>query len=414
VHSSAGLQACSGSHSSVAVLDTIHGAATIAERLVKLGINAEAFEVYHHFPHMEKFDLVVSPVHLPPTNSALAEARRLGKAVIAHHQAVGEILHPSMPVVEITGMRGKTTSALLLSMILSYQKKIVSHTTRGIELWSCGRSQVLQSGLSIAPANVIKAVDAAEQACADALVCEISLGGTGLADFGVLTTFQGDYRIAGGTAWASDAKLQMCSLAKPGSKLIAGKDTKLDADLTFGPGGNIWSEPDCIWFGEERIPLELGGSLDTGSYLQAISAASASAFALGLKPEEIASGLKGFEGFSGRMKVIKHGDMTIYDNSNSGLKVSGVERALDMAPVGAALVVGEESEAVCEGMDISTLIELLRRRRCDVGPLVLVGERLEPYAAELKAKATPDLASGLELARVECRKTLISCVKCFR
>jgi len=414
VHSSAGLQACRGSHSSVAVLDTIHGAATIAERLVQLGINAEAFEVYHHSPSVKGFDLVVAPVHLPPTNFALSEARRLGKPVITHHRAVGEILAPEMPVIEITGTRGKTTTALLLSMILSHQAKVASHTTRGIELWSRGASEVVQSGLSIAPANVIRAVDAASRCGAEALICEVSLGGTGIADIGVMTTLQGDYRIAGGTAWASAAKLQMVSLARPGSKLIAGIDSEIIADLTFGPGGNVWSETEALWFGEESVPLKLGPSLDKGSYLQAISAAAASAYASGLMPGEIASGLQGFNGFDGRMKVSSSGGLALYDNSNSGLKVSGVERALDMAPEGAALIVGEESETVCEGLDIPALVDLLRRRRGEVGFLVLVGKRLLPYAADLEATPAPDLVSGLDLARASGKRDLISCVKCFR
>jgi UDP-N-acetylmuramyl pentapeptide synthase len=133
--------------------------------------------------------------------------------------------------------------------------------------------------------------------------------------------------------------------------------------------------------------------------------------------EEIASGLGGFEGFSGRMKVISSGGVTVYDNSNSGLKVSGVEKALDLASRcsgSLALVVGEESEAVCEGMDIPGLVELLRRRREEIDLLVLVGERLEHYAGEMKAYVSKDLSSGLELARAGGHERLVSCVKCFR
>jgi coenzyme F430 synthetase len=415
MHSQAGLQACRGSSPKVAVLDTVHGAATIAERMADLGLDAVALEVYHSTHQMEGFDLVVSPVHLYPGNQALAQARKLGKSVITHHRAVGEIIRPSSKAFEITGTRGKTTTALILSRLLSSRLKVVSHTTRGIELWKGGGSQALQSGLSIAPANVIKAMDAAEREGAEALVCEVSLGGTGVADCSILTSFEGDYRIAGGTAWASTAKLQMISLSRPGTRLIAGCEVPFSSDISFGNGGWVRAEKNGLWFGEDHLPLELYEGIDLASYLQAIAGAAAAAFDAGISPEEISSSLEGFEGLSGRMKVERSGGTTIYDNSNSGLKVSGVERALDLASGhDIALVVGEESEAVCEGMDIPRLTELLRRRRSEICLLVLVGARLEPYALELKASVAPDLAAGYELALTYGAESLLSCVKCFR
>ena len=65
--------------SRVAVLDTIHGAAVIARKMVEAGWQAEAFEVYHHTPDLSSFDLIVSPVHLSPYNPALEKARSEGK-----------------------------------------------------------------------------------------------------------------------------------------------------------------------------------------------------------------------------------------------------------------------------------------------------------------------------------------------
>ena len=81
-----------GRGSRIAVLDTIHGASVIARKMVERGWQTEAFEVYHHNPDLSSFDLIVSPVHLSPHNPALEEARREGKAVITHHQAVGAVL----------------------------------------------------------------------------------------------------------------------------------------------------------------------------------------------------------------------------------------------------------------------------------------------------------------------------------
>lgn len=419
------LQAGRGSPK-VAVLDTIHGASTIARRMTDLGIEAEALEVYHHSPSVAGFDLVVAPVHLWPGNPALAEARRLGKRIITHHQAVGELvsqgLNPDIKIFEITGTHSKTTTALLLSKILSDQKKVLSHTTRGLEIWRDGESSVLQTGRSITPANVIAVAAAAEAEGAEALVSEISLGGTGLADFGILTSFSGDYRIAGGTRWASTSKLQMVSLSKEGSSILANTDTGLSADVSFGLRGLVRALADRLLFGRDPVALDLGEDLDFQGYETAIAGAAAAAQAAGCSREEIASDLEGFDGFSGRMKVTRQGGITIFDSSNSGLKVRDVGLALDRAAGtaaatrdgGLAVVVGEDSETVCEGMNVLALVELLRERRDEMDLLVLVGERLAPFAAGLGAGTARNLAAGFEQAREGNLERLLLCVKCFR
>jgi hypothetical protein len=116
------------------------------------------------------------------------------------------------------------------------------------------------------------------------------------------------------------------------------------------------------------------------------------------------------------MKITRETGLEIYDSSNSGLKVSDVERALDRISGGrVGLVVGEEAQTVCEGMDVPRLIDLLSTRRSEIDQLVLVGDRIAPWAADLKAKIAPDLAAGVEMARASGGiDRLLSCVKCFR
>jgi UDP-N-acetylmuramyl pentapeptide synthase len=338
----------------------------------------------------------------------------MGKRIITHHQAVGELLQPELLMFEITGTHSKTSTALLLARILSFHQLVVSHTTRGLELWQEGSSRVLEVGMSIAPGNVIRALDVAGAEDASALVCEISLGGTGLADCGILTSFSGDYRIAQGTKWASTAKLQMVALAKEGSLLVANTDAKISPDLSFGEGGTVRAEHEELSLGRECLPLELGEDLDFPSYQTALSAAAAAAYSRGLTGEEIAWALEGFDGFLGRMKIMRQEGLTILDSSSSGLKLRDVERALDLSSGRLALVVGEESQTVCEGMDVPGLVELLRERREEIQLLILVGERLFPFAGELQAGSARDLASGRQMAEREEIDRLLLCVKCFR
>jgi hypothetical protein len=124
--------------------------------------------------------------------------------------------------------------------------------------------------------------------------------------------------------------------------------------------------------------------------------------------------LEGFDGFPGRMKILHQDGLTIMDSSGSGLKLRDVERALDISSGRLALVVGEESQTVCEGMDVAGLVELLRDRREEIQLLILVGERLSPWAEELRAGYAPDLFSGRQMAEGAEVDRLLLCVKCFR
>jgi len=302
-----------------------------------------------------------------------------------------------------------------LAMMLSWQKKVLSHTTRGLEIWQDGKACLVEKGLSITPGNVIHATEVAETQGAMALICEISLGGTGLADYGIITGLSGDYPIANATKWASTAKLQMLSLAKSDAKILANIDARLSPDVSFARGGRVYARLDSLIFDKEEVRLDLGQDLDFLGYETAIAGAAAAAKLSGIPNSTVAMALSGFDGFSGRMKIKRLPNQTFFDNSNSGLKVRDVARALDRA-FGRDLVVivGEDSETVCEGMNIPVLSDLLRQRKSEMAKLILVGERLVPLARELGAATAGNLQQGLEIAQEESPKRLLSCVKCFR
>lgn len=230
-----------------AVLDLTHGGIPIAKSLVAAGNKVVGIDVYgttepdilleleetHGIPYSKtplsasEFDILVAPVHLDSAYPMLVEARAQGKRVFSHHEIVGEILKSDsrlsgIKTVEVTGVKAKTSTASLLADMLSRQFEVVLHTSRGLEYWKAGTSSLIHRGLSITPGSILVAIEKAFEAGfrPEIFIFEISIGGTGTADFGILTTLLPDYGIANNTALASEAKLQLVKQAKSGSTLL--------------------------------------------------------------------------------------------------------------------------------------------------------------------------------------------------
>lgn len=117
----------------VLVLDTVHGGKVIASAYLKRGDEVTVVDVYKVTPKdiindirhrgariadeppEEHFDLVVMPCHCPD--------RFVGRATydrrIWYSQAVNEFIRDRRFRIEITGVKGKTSTCYLLAHILS-------------------------------------------------------------------------------------------------------------------------------------------------------------------------------------------------------------------------------------------------------------------------------------------------------
>jgi UDP-N-acetylmuramyl pentapeptide synthase len=242
----------------LAVLDLTHGGIPIAKKLAALGNDVSGVDVYGTVDQallgeledkygircskaplpLSEFDLLIAPVHLDPAYPMLSKARSEGKTVLSHHEAIGKILQDDpelsdIRIVEITGVKAKTSTASLLADMLSRRFEVVLHTSRGLEAWKEGTSSLIQRGLSITPGSILTALEKSLETGIrpEFFIFEISIGGTGAADLGILTTLSPDYGIANNTSLASDAKLQLILNAKPGSTLLlnAGAEKALEA-----------------------------------------------------------------------------------------------------------------------------------------------------------------------------------------
>lgn len=314
----------------VLVLDTIHGGRVLSDYLVRNGDSHLLVDVYRGpvlcASDLEtvKFDVVTAPVHLDPDYPLL----HLGVPVVSHHEMSARLAEKyRIPCIEITGAEGKTTTAFAVASLLSGSG--ILHTSAGTFL--CPEMKLLFRR-SITPASLLCVLDIAEKQGAEWIVCEESLGVSGIGELGILTSLK-DYRIASGKKSALTAKLE--SLQRCKKVLYPDRVNSLvsvDGIRITSPAGS---------FENPLVQLPV--------YRNALKTAAAAAFLLGLS----VSPLGEFAAVPGRMHLYSEEGVTILDNANSGTNAentasaSAYLRKVTGKPV--VLVIGEESQMVCEG-----------------------------------------------------------------
>jgi UDP-N-acetylmuramyl pentapeptide synthase len=450
--------------SRVAVLDLNHGGIVIARKLIDIAGSVTAVDVYNKLRPEElnclekegiktsrdvldirNFDIVVAPVHLDSKYPMLVDANKNKIPVLSHHKAVGMILSEynliDRMIIEITGTKAKTSTSIVLAEILSREKKVITHTSHGLEDWSTGA--ILKKEISITPANILTALDIIKRTMTEPeiLIFEVSLGGTGCADVGVITTISNDYRIANNTRPASEAKRQMILNAKPGSTLVI----NYDALRSFGSCRrdlNIISFSDsinatCNVYYEEisskggtiayylgkrkgKIKIPENPNYDITSYKIAFVSATAVALALNIDAITIERSINEFTGAEGRMKKSVFEGRVLIDNSNSGMDILTAENALAYSKKKGrriVMILGEEAKEVCEGLDPSGVEKFIGMHLDEINYIILVGERMRFLQNNInKIYYADNLSKGIELATKITQENdiILSCVKCFR
>lgn len=436
----------------IAVFDINHGGLSIAKQLLKHGADVAVFDVYGKIPADElkkdeeengfkvsasfsdlddTFEIVCLPVHLNPENIFYKKAVELGLPTVTHHEMAGRILRSNPKIadrylIEITGVRGKTSTAVLLAQMLSYKNRVLLHTSEGMTFWDGGNFERVEPGISITPAYIPELADLAFERnyMPDTLIFEVSLGFTGAQDIGILTEAQPDYMIAGGTLSSTDAKTKMISRSKENSLFVVDYDdlemiqnyiredqelvvfdesgtaveestpTDVYVNIAEGPDGepvaDIESSRTGIFF---RAELRTG--YDISSYKIAMAASVATALELDVPEPQIIETISGFEGVKGRMREYEEDGCLILDNSNSGLTIETAEAAIrymvdkyldkksseydSSVSRNITLVIGEEEKTVCEGLEPRDVEELILNYKEYIQNLILVGERMKPF-----------------------------------
>jgi len=378
----------------ILVLDTIHGGKTLAHHLSALGHSVDMVDVYRHASGISEkealarqYDLITAPVHLDPDHPLM---RREGVHYCSHHEAVRKILidRAPHPMIEITGSRGKTTTATALAHLM--EGPGVLHASRGT--WSYPEHTLLWKR-SITPASVIEPAEYANRE-GRWLIAEESLGVSGAGDLGILTSDE-DYLIAGGKKHAIDEKkhlLAACPAVITAPGIIWERENVLSADDLVSCEGDVCRYEYMDMRGSFRNPL-----LRLAGYRNALMTAAAAALLLGTDPAALGT----FEALPGRMAVSHQDGRSVLDNSNSGTNTETTCEAVRYARLlcpdePLTLVIGLEAETICEGFpddEITRAIDI-------AGPdhIILIGEPTEGLARSEGYTHAGDLSEGLSRA----------------
>ena len=362
------------------ILDTIHGGFTIASYITELGHTVDTVDIYRDDGTIsltdaqkclnhEKYERVIHPVHLRRDHPLLEIAQMHNIHTQTHHEAVAEILSEweqsgtfvrPRRMVEITGARGKTTTAYALASCLSLSGPGLLHSSAGVyrypRMEKVGR-------LSITPASVLTIAREYWEHGMTWMICEESLGVSGYHDCAILTS-DVDYRCAAETRSALEIKKE--SFQSSPCVLFPG-EKEMDEIPQGIPAGRIvhidgeWAEYQYeAWEGICTNPLFF-----LSQYRTSLILATASSIILGVEPR----GINSFQPVQGRLLFIAQendngNERTILDDSNSGTThITTIEAARYLRTVthrsDIILCIGQDAHAVCENLRATSIIEAI-------------------------------------------------------
>ena len=383
----------------ILVLDTIHGGKAIGRAFSDRGDCVDCVDVYRGKSVIDvatacagTYDLIVAPVHLDPDHPLLRFPRA---PVISHHDAVRQLLGENVPhpMIEITGARGKTTTAHALASLM--QGTGILHTSTGTYRFP---GKVLVSQSSITPASVLAAAKLAHE-IHGWLIAEESLGVTGCGDLSIITSAD-DYVFAKGKKTALAAKLASAKnarhllLAKNIEAICSGQVDHIE-DIT------VSNETDCIITHYGTTGRFANPLLAVPGYHASLVLAAAAGMILGTDPGPLSS----FEAIPGRMSVSYENGMLFIDNANSGTSSATTIEAAQYARrisgnESITLVIGQVvgDGAVCEGFAVEGMLEAVKR----INPMQVIWVGKIPLPMEYKALGphVTACAATLDEARV--------------
>ncbi|MCQ2085999.1 MAG: coenzyme F430 synthase [archaeon] len=369
----------------ILILDLTHGGDILAEEFRGRGDSVTCVDVYHNTSDDKRlhlmsigvevldevsegwFDLVLSPAHCPDeflNGMKYREKKTFSGAV---KMLAGEDVFR----VEVTGVKGKTSTCYLLAHILDYAgKKIFLHTSRGQGPYVNGVHRI-EKIMSIAPPSLLRLPKDGY----DINVAEVSLGGSGKANISVITNLLEDYGIAKNTRRASGAKSEIFG---DGVNIVRSDEVNIWSSISnyeLRPFDEVTGIVGSPRIGEKvQIVFSYNGGihkavLDSSylsvQYVPSIDTVLSVCSELRIKVDHVIGGLESFRGVPGRGEISKDGDLTYIIERNPGISHMSVRKTLEslkkMDGLNRALViVNPVSKKVCDKMRCDLISEVTK------------------------------------------------------
>ncbi len=360
-----------------------------------------------------KYLEIIYPIHLPLTTQEISKKinkPHIQTTFLTHHQAVKKLFKNLKNVlkIEITGVKGKTSSAFILKEIFNNYNPILL-TSLGI----IHKNNIIQKNISITPANILTTINTCKNKKYQAAIFENSLGTSAIGDIGLLTNITENYPIAKKLRNAAQAKSQIFK-----NKLIAinlhtlNKYYKNESTIhknkinTFSlknTNANLY----ClnIKYGLKNTKLKIkynniktiNNKLINGEFkiytfapykfhVENILGAICVALSAEMPETEISNRLKKFKGLPGRTNIKKINNKIIIEEINPGINTKAIEYSLNMIkkPEEFIVIIGGDYGITCEEIKEDKLSKLLNKKK-DLN-IILTG----PLGKSIWKKNNPD------------------------
>ena len=421
------------------VIDLTHGGVKIAISLAKKDKNVLAYDLYNTLKGIDakmlevygveliqleelsdfKGDMnIIYPIHMPLSFDEIESFNpNLNYTFQSHHEIICEILKDwgeDIPKVEITGVKGKTTSAFMLKEILIDENPLIL-SSLGALLYENKKEIILKKDISIAPANIKETIDLAYKIANpickiaegtvvsenirkyNSAIFESSLGVSGIGDVGLLLNIVENYPIAKGRSTASEAKKQVfrcrcvCIQKEALDKyyhevkhektnsfsLTDDKANLFVSDVEYGLDQTVleitYNEVktinDNVISGEMQVKTFAPGPHHVSNVLGVVL----TCLSLEIDSEKIMEGLKNYKGIPGRTTKRTIVNSTIIEEINPGLNTEAIKESVNMIQdlKDYYISIGGDYGITCEEIDEEKLSDFLNTLNTDI---ILTGE----------------------------------------
>ena len=427
------------------IIDLTHGGIIISKYLKKLGYEVWAYDIYNTIKEKDKKELenkdiklirdldeinkvisdsetyIISPVHCPLNIGENMENIKL----LNFHEALSLILKnwnnkrkkEDKVLIEITGVKGKTSTLNLLKDILIKEDNLVSLSSLGLYYYKQEKENLLEKNISINPTSLIKLVETCKSKNINDykyILVESSLGTSSLSDISILTNIIEDYSIAKNKKKSSEAKKQVFN-----SKLIIGEYETL---LKFYPSeletlknkintfslknndANLRIEEIKQSMGNTYLNIKydnlktldgefISGNIELNTFapgdynVSNILASITAALSLGKDKKSIIA-LNDYNQINGRTSKRMIDDCVIIEEINPGLNVKSIEKSINMVKnlENYSVILGGEYGVTCEEIDEKKLSKYLENEINNGFEIILVDELGESIKNKINHK----------------------------